>query len=269
MPYSNKKNYTPDSFSDIMMRLMEGVNAQFKTTFVYETFVGSGFYKFFYAPVQELLAAENTFAEAYAKLQDFIRTTNERIAIPKTPREGLIETFAKAGFVVSLEPQNLDNAGKLGVCVLVDASAEDFVQKKDEILKMLKEYTVAGLYYNGDQRGNVRLSNGQNFEFAFYTPLKSTVSLKLTLKLSKNTTILADKENEIKAKLLKNLAELYRLGNNFEPSKYFTISRDAPYASEVLLEYKIGEAAFTSAVYEANFKDLFVFAPERIEVVIS
>ena len=269
MPYTNDNNYTPDSFADLMARLMNGVNAQFKTTFTYETFVGTGFYKFFYILAQEMLTVENEFAEVYAKLQDFIRYTNEKIAIPKTPREGLIDTFAKAGYLVSLEPQTLDNAGKLGVCVDVDPAGGDFGDKKKDILSLLKEYTVAGLYYAGDQRGQVRLSNGQDFDFAFYTPTRKEISLKLTIKLSKNTTIVADGENVIKEKLLKNLSELYRLGNNFEPEKYFTISRDAPYASAISLEWKAGADNFSSGVYEADFKDLLLFDAGRIQVVMS
>lgn len=268
MPYSKNNNYTPDSFTDLITRLMNGVNAQFKTVFTYETFVGTGFYKFFYILAQEVLAAENEFAEAYAKLQDFIRYTNEKIAIPKTPREGLIKTFADRGYTVSLRPQLLSNAGKLGVCVLVDTDAADYEKKKKEILEILKDCTAAGLYYDGDQRGYVRLSNGQDFEFAFYTPVRKQASLRLTVTVSQNTALHADGADEIRKKLLANIAAEYGLGKNFEPEKYFTISRDAPYAASVKLEWKT-DGDFESAVYEAGFRDLFVFYAERVEVTVN
>lgn len=271
MPFSTDNNYTPDSFNDIMTGVMNGVNTRFGTSYTFDTFVGSGFYKFFYPMVQRLLAEENTFAEAYSKLQDYIRTTNETILIPKTPREGLIKTFSDAGYTVSIEPQTLANAGKLGVCVDVNPAAQTFSATKQEILDLLKERTVAGLYYNGDQRGNSRLSNGQDFEFAFYTPTRKNMYLILTITLSQNTTIIADSSTVATEKLLKNLADLYRLGNNFEPDKYFTISRDAPYASAVELSYSDSGQPndYHTGVYQADFKELFVFDSSRVQVVFN
>ena len=268
MPYSNTNDFTPDTLEDLMYQFMQGVNARFGTSYTVETFVGTGFYKYFYEVAQNILAAENTFAEIYAKLQDYFRHTNETIAIPKTPREGLIKTFKDAGYVISIEPQTQQNAGTLGVCVLVDTAGETYAAQKAQILTMLKDYTVVGLYYSGTERGDVTLSNGQVFEFGFYPPAKKEASLKLDITLSKNSTILADKEDEVKDKLLANLAQLYTLGNNFEPEKYFTISRDAPYASAVKLQWKT-DGAYSAAVYQADFKDLWLFDKERIEVVIA
>lgn len=271
MPYNNDNNYVPETFQDIMTRLMQGVNIYFGTNYTYENFVGTGFYKFFFVVAQSLLSVENTFAEAYAKLQDYIRTTNERIAIPKTPRQGLIDTFAKAGYVISIEPQTQENAGTLGVCVDTDPASGEFADKKKQILAMLKDYTVAGLYYNGEHRGNVRLSNGQDFEFAFFTPIRQEMTLKLTVTLSQNTNIVADNEKTVKEKLLANLATLYRLGNDFEPAKYLTISRDAEYASEVSLEWSLtgAEEDYSKEILKADFKDLFLFDAARIEVVFK
>ena len=271
MPFSEDNNYTPETFNDLMTRFMQGVNARFGTNFTQESFVGTGWYKFFYVIAQNILTVENLFAETYTKLQDYIRTTNEAIAIPKTPREGLIKTFADRGYTISIEPQTLANAGTLGVCVDTDSSSADYPVKKQEILDLLKDYTVAGLYYNGDQTGTSRLSNGQDFDFAFYLPTRRNMYLKLTLQLSQNTTIVADRIDTITDKLLTNLQALYKLGNNFEPDKYFTISRDAPYASKITLEYSFtGEAgSYATAVYQADFKDLFLFDESRIAVVIS
>ena len=80
---------------------------------------------------------------------------------------------------------------------------------------------------------------------------------------------MADSETKIKQKLLANLKELYSLGANFEPEKYFTISRDAPYASSVALEWRGISADFSADIYEADFKDLLLFDENRIQVVIS
>lgn len=271
MPYNNDNNYIPETFQDIMTRFMQGVNSFFGTSFTYESFVGTGFYKYFFVIAQNILTAENTFAEAYVKLQDYIRTTNERIAIPKTPRQGLIDTFAKAGYVISIEPQTQENAGTLGVCVDTDPESGEFADKKKQILTMLKDYTIAGLYYNGEHRGNVRLSNGQDFEFAFFTPNRQEMSLKLSITLSQNSNIVADNEEEVRQKVLANLASLYRLGNDFEPAKYFTISRDGEYASAVELQWSLSGAEndYSKDILKANFKDLFLFDAARIEVVFK
>lgn len=271
MPYTDENNYVPETFNDLMIRFMNGVNARFGTSYTQESFVGTGWYKFFYIIAQNILTVENLFAETYAKLQDYIRTTNEKIAIPKTPREGLIKTFAERGYTISIEPQTLSNAGKLGVCVDTDGTAADYATKKQEILDILKDYTVAGLYYNGDQTGTSRLSNGQDFDFAFYLPTRRNMYLKLTVQLSQNTNIVADSIDTIQEKLLANLAALYKLGNNFEPDKYFTISRDAQYASKITLEYSFTgeEGSYASSVYMADFKELFLFESSHIEVVIS
>lgn len=268
MPYSDKMNYTPDSFTDIITRLMDGVNEQFHTDFTYETFVGTGFFKFFYTLAQEILAREHEFAEAYVKLQDFIRTTNERIAIPKTPRDGLIKTFAQRGYTISLRPQTLETAGRLGVCVEIDPTASDYGEKKAEILEMLRRYTTGGLYYDGNHRGMVRLSNGQDWEFGFYSPNRKTAHLRLTVTVSQNTSLLSEDEEEIRKKLLDNIAAQYGLGFDFEPEKYFTISRDAPYASSVKLEWKTN-GIFSGAVYSADFQDLFVVDAARTEVIVN
>ncbi len=271
MPFTTENNYVPETFNDLMIRFMQGVNSQFGTNYTQESFVGTGWYKFFYPIAQNILTVENLFAQTYAKLQDYIRTTNETIAIPKTPREGLIKTFADRGFLISIEPQTLANAGVLGVCVEVDPTADDFADTKQTILDILRDYTVAGLAYHGAHTGTSRLSNGQDFSFAFDTPTRKATHLQLTVTLSQNTTIVADSEATVKEKLLANLAALYKLGNNFEPEKYFTISRDAPYASKITLAYSFSgeEGTYETEVYQADYKELLQFAAERIEVVIS
>ncbi len=268
MPFNDEGGFVPDSFNDIMGRLREGINAQFATTFTEEDFEGSNFYKFCYALAQEVLAREIEFAEAYAKLQDYIRAQNLVLSAPKTPVDGLIAAFKAKGYAMSLRPMTADTAGKMAACVNVDTGATDYAVKKAEILELLKTYTVGGIYFEGTESGAVVLSNGQSFTFAFFPPVKYNAYLKLTISLSTNTAILKDSDAVIKEKLLKNLSELYALGRNFEPDRYFNIYRDAPYASAVKLEWKkAAEDSFSDGVYQADFKDLFEFIADRIEVV--
>lgn len=269
MAYS-QGGYVPSSFDDILERLIVRVNAEFGTEYTRQTFIGTNFYKCFYPIIQEFISAEADFAEAYEKLSDYIRQTNAVIAVSKTPDDALIKTFKQAGYTLSLDANTLSNAGKIAVCVDVDNSAADYATKKAEILELLKENTVAGMYFVGGQRGNRTLSNGQDMEFAFALPLRTNVELKLTLTLSNDTNILVDGEDVIKDKLLANLAEMYALGRKFEPERYFTISRDCPYAAAVKLEYKLsGAENYSSAVYQSLYTDLFVFDKENIEVILQ
>lgn len=262
--------YVPSGFNDILARLIARVNEQFGTSYTEQTFVGTNFYKCFYPLIQEVISAEADFAEAYEKLADYIRDTNSVLNVSKTPDEALISAFKEAGYVLSLEKNTLANAGTIAACVDVDGDAEDYPAKKAEILELLKENTVAGMYFKGSERGLRTLTNGQDMEFAFALPVRSNMALKLTLTLSGDTNILVDSEDEIKNKLLKNLADMYSLGRNFEPARYFTISRDCPYASAVLLEHKKdGEESWSSGVYQSDYTDLFVFDKNNIEVVLK
>lgn len=268
MPFSKENNYTPETFDDVMTRLREGVNAKFGTSYTQTSFVGTGWYKFFYPLVQQILETENLFAQTYAKLQDYIRQSNEKIAQPKTPREGLIEVFKQNGYTASLKPQTVSNGGTLYLCVDLNPNDADFNSHAQKVWDLLKTYTVAGLYYNGTHRGTSRLSNGQDFTFAFDTPTRTPIYLKLQVQLSQNSTIVADKESVIKEKLLANLDQFYHLGNNFEPARYFTVSRDAPYAAAVALSYSTDDETYSTAVYQAEYTDLFVFDVSRISVEI-
>ncbi len=262
--------YVPSGFNDILARLIARVNEQFGTSYTEQTFVGTNFYKCFYPLIQEVISAEADFAEAYEKLADYIRDTNSVLNVSKTPDDALISAFKEAGYVLSLEKNTLDNAGTIAACVDVDGDAEDYPAKKAEILELLKENTVAGMYFKGSERGFRTLTNGQDMEFAFALPLRSNMALKLTLTLSGDTNILVESEDEIKNKLLKNLADMYSLGRKFEPARYFTISRDCPYAAAVLLEYKKdGEESWSSGVYQSDYTDLFVFDKNNIEVVLK
>lgn len=272
MPYDQQNGFVPRSFDDIMTVYMTAVNEVFNLDYDMDSFRGSNFYKYYYAGAQVILTCEATFAEAYARLRDYIRTVNERINIPKTPRDGLIAAFEALGYVVSLEPQTRANAGTLGLCVLLedDIGSESFLKKKAEILLALKTYTDAGIFAIGDQRGEVALSNGQKFDFGFDLPVFHDVYLQLTVAVSKNTSILPDSTEKIKEKLLSNLSAEYRLGREFEPGKYFSVLRDAPYAAGVsLLWKKTEEDAWSAEVYPCTYRELFRIAPERVSVVIS
>lgn len=270
MPYTNKNGYVPHTMEEVMQLILLDINAQFNTSYSYDQFVGTGFYKFFYVLAQRIVALSVSFAEVYAKLQDYVRFMNEQINAPAVSPESALKILRTAGFTASVRPVTQDTAGELAFCVDLDDKLPNYAAQKQRVLDILKTCTAGGIYFAGTETGTSVLSNGQAMPYAFYLPTRYDVKLKLTISTSVSAGVSTPTTGEIKQTLLSNLSELYRLGINFEPEKYFTISRDAPYAAAVKLEYqKEAGGAWASSVYAADFKDLFVFDEENIDVVVQ
>lgn len=267
----NDSAYTPLSFDSIMASLMQGYNTQFGTSYTVETFEGTNAYKFLYAVAQRIMDAENDTAEIYSKLQDYLRTVNETIAIPKTPIEGLIQTFAENDLLVSVDDMTSGNAGTLSVCVNVDPEETDpdyDTVTLPKIIELLALNTSAGLAFDGTEEGNYTFSNGQTLGFAYHLPDITNITLRATISISVNNRYSVDHEADVKAKIIANMAALYGLGMDFEPKKYLDISRDAPYASSVLLEWSDDAGSnWHSTVFTAAFDDLFVLENGATDIV--
>lgn len=120
MGFASESGYVPLSIETIMRTIMENINVQFGKSFTYETFVGSNWYKYFYALAQELQKSEVKTSEIFLKLQDYIAITNESISRPAVTPPGLIETLLENAFVSSVKPPLLADAGKLYICVDLD-----------------------------------------------------------------------------------------------------------------------------------------------------
>lgn len=269
MPYTDKNGYVPYTMEEVMQLILLDVNAGFKTSYSYDQFIGTGFYKFFYVLAQRIVALSGSFGEVYAKLQDYIRFMNEQINAPAVNPESALKILQNAGFTASVRPVTQATAGEWAFCVDLDSAAAGYAQQKQRVFDLLKTCTAGGIYFPGTETGTSVLSNGQAMPYAFYLPTRHAVSLKLTINTSAASGVSVPAEAQIKQMLLDNLAAMYRLGVNFEPERYFTISRDAPYAAAVKLEYqKEAGGAWTSSVYEADFKDLFVFDQSHIETVV-
>jgi hypothetical protein len=272
MSYTDNNGYEPRTFDDLMTTLMGGINKEFGSTYDYERFQGTNWYKFLYPLVQLIIESEADFSNIWEKYTDYIRTLNESIAIPKTPVEGLIAAFKNVlGIEISVAEAEENTAGILSVCANVDNTAADYADTKQKIIDALLKYSVAGVYTDGDQRGTAVASNGQNFEYGFWLPQKIDTILQLNITLSRNSDVVSDTPEAAKEKLINNLKNLYKLGMDFEQQKFFNIDRDAPYASDITLFYKNSKTGgeFTADVYHANFRDLFLFDPENISVVIA
>lgn len=117
MPYSQEAGYTPSTIETIMNSIMNGINTQFGTTYTAETFVGTNFYKYFYALAQKLQENDVKTSEIFLKLQDYFEVINAMIARPAVTNPGIIEKFVEAGFVASVKPMIEADAGKISICV--------------------------------------------------------------------------------------------------------------------------------------------------------
>jgi hypothetical protein len=267
MGFSQEQGYTPATINSILLAVMNGINEQFGTTYTWETFVGTNFYKFFYVLAQRVQENEIKASEIFLKLQDYFATTNEVISRPVVTNPGLVAALEAQNYIASVKPMINADAGKISVCVDIDDQADGYAAKKLEICTIISQSTVAGGVTQGTQSESIVLSNGQAFDFKYCLPNRIDTYLKLTITLSENNQSVILTPDEIKALLLANIAARYRLGRNFEPQRYFS-TVDAPWAGSVLLEYSIDEGAnWLTAISNADFDDLMEFDLENITLV--
>jgi hypothetical protein len=122
MPFDLTNGYQPRTFDEILETMVDSVNDMFGTTYDVESIVGTEFYKFFYAGIQEVMKSESYIAEITAKMTDYIRTANENIALPKSTIDGFINgLFADLGLKSTIKPiTDESEAGNLFLCVDAD-----------------------------------------------------------------------------------------------------------------------------------------------------
>lgn len=269
MSFSSENGYIPLSIEALMDQVRTGVNAQFGTTYTAENFVGSNFYKFYYALIQRLQENEVKTSEIFLKLQDYFKFTNERILRPVVTPQGLIEAMNAAGYVASVKPANDTDAGKVFVCVDLDDAADDYAVDKLAVCTLIKNSTAAGIVSQGDEVESIVLSNGQSFDFKFDLPTRIETLLRLTLNLSDNNQSVIKGPDAIKQDLLTNINSSYSLGKDFEPQRYYS-TVDAPWAASILLEYSIDDGeTWLSTVYESDYDDLLEFSLANTTLVES
>jgi hypothetical protein len=267
MSFSQENGYVPQSINEIVAAFRTRINSQFGTSYTTAQFVGTNFYKYFYSIAQELQKNEVKTAEIFLKLQDYFNLTNERISRPVNTNPGLIEIMATNGYLASIKKPIDADAGKMFICVDVDDEADGYAETKLAICKIIQNSTVGGIVTQGTEVETIVLSNGQSFDFKYDLPDRIEVHLKLTITLSSNNQVLIASPDESRFKLLGNIASRYALGKNFEPKRYFSVA-DAPWASDILLEWSVnGGDTWSSAVFVADYDELFDIALDRIEIV--
>lgn len=267
MSFSADAGYLPNTIPQLMNYIRAGVNSQFGTTYDEDTFLGTNFYKYFYAMIQRLQQNEVKTSEIVLKMQQYFLETNEKIQRPNTTHPGIVDYFSDRGYRASTKKPIDADAGKLYVCIDTDSGADDYAETKLAINTIIKDCCVGGVISQGDQVSAITLPNGQSFDFKFSLPDYTPVLLKLTITLSSNNQFTVLSDAEVAAILFANINARYRLGLDFEPQRYFSIL-DAPWAADILLEWS-DDAGMTwdDDIFEAAFDDLFTFELGDITVV--
>ena len=267
MGFASANGYTPATVQTIMLSMMTEYNAQFGTAYTEETFIGTNAYKFLYAAAQRLQESEVKTSEIFLKVQQYFLITNERISRPVGTIPGLIERLATAGYIASVKPMIDADAGKAHVAVNVDDTDPDYADVKLEINTILSQSIALGIVTQGPEVSTIVASNGQAFDWKFTLPDITTPLIKLTVTTSDNNMVAIGSPEDIKLKLLANIATRYRMGLDFEPQKYYGLV-DAPWASAVKLEYSLDSGStWLTAIYDSLYDDLFDVRLENIELI--
>jgi hypothetical protein len=267
MGFSQENGYIPAEIDDLMNIVMGNYNTQFGTTYTTETFLGTNAYKYFYGLIQKLQENDVKTSEIFLKLQQYFIITNEMISRPVVTGPGLIDALKDAGFIASVKPPLDADAGKIYICVDLDAAGPTYAAQVLSVANIIKDSVAAGVITQGAVVTNITLTNGQAFDFKFALPNFIDVKLRLTITTSDNNQVVILDPDTVKANLVANINAKYSLGKDFEPQKYFT-TVDAPWASQVLLEWSSdGGSTYFSTIYDADFDDLFVYPLADIELV--
>lgn len=259
MGFSQQAGYTPATFESIMTRVMIGLNNTWGTTYTYDTFKGSNWYKMFYPLVQELQKSEVKTSEILIKLQQYIDLMNLRISRPANTPPGIIEKLAADGYTAALKPMIDDDAGKIHVCIDVDETDPAYAAAKLFLCNRLSQIIVGGVVPQGDQVETITMSNGQAFDFKYYLPNRIPVKIKVTITNSENNQLVIPSPDVTRQAIYDRIRAAYKLGKNFEPQRYFSVT-DAPWASVVLVEWSNDDGVtWNDTVFDASYRDLFTF----------
>ena len=267
MSFLSEEGYLPVTITEMMSAVRVNVNTQFGTEYTEDNFVGTNFYKYFYALIQRLQENEIKTAEIFQKVQSYFVITNETIQRPNTTHPGIYDYFGSKGYFVSTKPPADVDAGKAYICVDVDETLPDYAVKKLEICNYVKDCVVGGVISQGTEVESITLSNSQAMDFKFNLPTRIPVLLRLTTVLSENNQFTISTPEVQKQKLFDNIEATYKLGKNFEPQRYFSVV-DAPWASSVLLEWSDDDGGiWHDELYDSDYDEVFTFELADIEIV--
>lgn len=267
MSFASNTGYVPQTVAQLMDVVRVNVNTQFGTTYTEDTFLGTNFYKYFYALIQRLQENEVKTSEIFLRMQEYFAITNEQIRRPNTTPAGILDIFEDAGYSVSVKEPLEADAGKVYICVDVDSGADDYAETKLAICNIIKDCVVAGVVSMGTESESITLSNNQSFDFKYSLPDKIAIDIKVTIVISDNNSYTIGSDASVRETIFANINDRYHLGMDFEPQRYVSI-QDIPWAKTVLLEYDAG-SGFVSTVAALDFDEVYTFAIGDITVVYT
>lgn len=270
MTYNITNGYSPRNYEDILEECVNAVNDEFGTSYTPQAFVGTNLWKFLYTTIQGLMTVENNIAELGVKMQDYIRTQNERLIIPTSSNDGIMQRLEEElNLISSVKPVELGEGGNVCIAVDVDDTAGDYEETKEKILKTFHKYLGAGLFYHGTESGLVTASNGQQFEYAYELPVNKPLMVKIDVTISDNTTRFIETPNVIKDKFFANFAKFYKLGYDFEPEIYLCRD-DLPFASKIDISYSTdGGETYLRDILQNSYNEKITINPNDVIVEVQ
>lgn len=268
MSYAQDTGYTPRTVEEILEEWREEINDQFDTTYDAQTFVGSKHYQYFYRAAQMVQRGEVKTSQIFQKLQDYIATTNDRIQRPTTTYPGLVEALEDAGYSASIKPPAYEDRGTVSICIDVDDTDPDYPAIKQELLELISTFIAGGMVFMGTETGDVVISNGQNFPFAYFLPTKRRTYMRVTLKKSDNSNVEIPDDVTLRTLVRDNVLARYQLGWDFEPERYLT-QAEVLWASDLKIEYSFNLFGWDVDVYQASFDELLQVALGDIQIFIE
>lgn len=268
MSFDIENGYSPRANEDILSDLVDAVNANYKTSYTPETFIGTNLHKLYYPGVQLILGVENGISSIAAKIQDYIAYINKTIQYPKSSPNGIMNELAnKLNVIASVMPiKQIDDRGKCYIACDVDKSAADYATLKQNIIDVIGTCATAGLAYNGTETGVFVGVNGQEFDIAFEIPETVTVNVKIVATVSRNSRDFIPTENVVSNLFTEKFNAAYRLGFDFEPNSYLC-KDDLTWAADLSVTYQVGGGSFTDAVYKSLYNQKIVLGNVSTEIV--
>lgn len=188
MAFDLENGYQPRTFEQISQSMLDELNIQFSTSYDSTTIIGTEFYRFYYAGIQEVMKSEAFTAQITAKMTDYIRNANQNINLPKSAIDGFVggllapENEGGLGLVSTIK--NITNSAEAGFMFLVvdvDSGASNYATTKQEIIDRMHNWLTAALFYNGTQTGSKTALNGQVFNYKFELPTDVDVLVRATV----------------------------------------------------------------------------------------
>lgn len=245
------------------------VNRECGTNYTPTTFTDSNWDRIANVATQIILLSEQMMESGWINIQEYISDLNEKLASPKNSLLGLQDYFLnelKIGCKIK-QPDELE-AGK--TFLAFDLTDEEFENRKEEISNTLVNLGVLNNFFEGDKIWYYRLPNGQDWRYACKLAEHLPTWFKIDIVKSRNSTVLAQSEQDVINIFIEKLNERIKMGEDGEWDKILNTS-DLPWTSSVNIGYKIEEAGtqYTYLPRPVLYFQKIVSEPKNVVVNIN